>query len=226
VNQINHPLIHLRNISFSYMPGRPVLDGLNLEVRRGDRIGLTGANGSGKTTLLHLLVGLLKPSQGEVRIGGQARRKEEDFHDVRGRVGLLFQDPEDQLFCPTVAEDVAFGPFNLGRSRAEVEAVVRETLDDLGLRGFEDRVTYRLSFGEKRLVSLAAVLAMKPEALLLDEPTAGLDKHVFERITGILKRLDLTLLVVSHDETFLRQVTSSHLTLEQGRIKGRMMNEE
>lgn len=215
----NHLLIQLHDVCFNYSRGRPVLDDLNLKVHRGDRIGLTGLNGTGKTTLLHLLVGLLKPWQGEVSIFGKTRIKEEDFHAVRGRMGLLFQDPEDQLFCPTVAEDVAFGPFNLGWTREQVEAAVRETLSELGLHGFADRVTYRLSFGEKRLVSLATVLAMRPEVLLLDEPTSGLDKDVFERITKLIKRLDLTLVVVSHDEAFLRQVTSSRLILEHGKLE-------
>ena len=215
----NNLLIQLRDVRFNYSPGRPVLDDLNLEVHRGDRIGLTGLNGTGKTTLLHLLVGLLRPWQGEINIFGKIRSKEEDFRDVRGRVGLLFQDPEDQLFCPTVAEDVAFGPFNLGWTREQVEAAVRETLSKLGLHGFENRVTYRLSFGEKRLVSLATVLAMRPEVLLLDEPTGSLDKDAFERITEVIKRLDLTLLVVSHDEAFLQQITTSRLILERGRLE-------
>ena len=215
----NNLLIQLRDVRFNYSPGRPVLDDLNLEVHRGDRIGLTGLNGTGKTTLLHLLVGLLRPWQGEINIFGKTCSKEEDFRDVRGRMGLLFQDPEDQLFCPTVAEDVAFGPFNLGWTREQVEAAVRETLSKLGLHGFENRVTYRLSFGEKRLVSLATVLAMRPEVLLLDEPTGSLDKDAFERITEVIKRLDLTLLVVSHDEAFLRQVTASRLILERGRLE-------
>jgi len=212
-------LIELRDVSFRYDPGRSVLDGLNLVLRRQDRIGLQGSNGSGKTTLLHLVVGLLRPDAGTICAFGKPRREEKDFFEVRARVGLVFQDPEDQLFCPTVAEDVAFGPFNLGWTREQVEAAVRKTLAELGLQGFENRVTYHLSFGEKRLVSLAAVLAMQPEALLLDEPTSGLDKEVSERIITVLNRLDLPMLVVSHDERFLNRVTSSRFLLRDGRIE-------
>ena len=211
-------LIRLRDITFRYGPGRPVLEELDFDLGRNDRIGLGGANGSGKTTLLHLLVGLLQPQHGEVEIFGKPRRAEKDFFEVRTRVGLLFQDPEDQLFCPTVAEDVAFGPLNLGWSREEVHAAVRETLADLGLQGFGERVTYRLSFGEKKLVSLATVLAMRPEVLLLDEPASGLDPEHAERLVGILDRLDLPILVVGHDETFLQRVTSSRKLLSGGRI--------
>ena len=212
-------LVRLRDVSFSYNSRRPVLDGLDFDMRASDRIGLTGANGSGKTTLLHLLVGLLLPDRGEVEMFGRLRRTEKDFIEVRSRAGLLFQDPEDQLFCPTVAEDVAFGPLNLGRSREEVVAIVRETLAETGLQGFEERVTYRLSFGEKRLVSLATVLAMRPEVLLLDEPTPGLSPEVVERIVRVLNRMDLPMLVVSQDYDFLDRVTSSRLILQGGRVR-------
>lgn len=215
---MNGSLIRLREVSFGYGPDRPVLECASMNLRRGERIGLTGANGSGKTTLLHLLVGLLRPARGEVEVFGRVRGSEDDFREVRAKVGLLFQDPEDQLFCPTVAEDVAFGPFNLGMTRGEVESVVRDTLDQLGLRGFEDRITYRLSFGEKRLVSLAAVLAMKPQVLLLDEPTSGLDADSSERITDVLNELDLPMLVASHDVQFLRRITSSHLALDRAHL--------
>ena len=210
-------LIRLREVSFRYDSGRLVLDGLNAELRAGERVGLTGPNGSGKTTLLHLLVGLLRPQGGEVEIFGRPRRREGDFIEVRRKVGLLFQDPEDQLFCPTVAEDVAFGPLNLGRSREQARATVSETLAELGLREYEDRLTHRLSFGEKRLVSLATVLAMKPDVLLLDEPTAGLDEDTCERITELLAHLDQAMIIASHDEQLLKRLTSSRIVLRNGR---------
>ena len=214
----NHALISLRDVSFSYQKDRSVLAGLNLELARGDRVGLVGGNGQGKTTLLHLIVGLLKPTAGDIEIFGVPRRTETDFGAIRGRVGLLFQDPEDQLFCPTVTEDVAFGPLNLGKTHDEAMAVVAKTLSELGLTGYEQRVTYRLSFGEKRLVSLAAVLAMQPEVLLLDEPTASLDKEWTERVIRELNYLDKPMLVVSHNEGFLRRVTAKQLMLADGRI--------
>jgi len=212
-------LIELRDVVFRYDPERPVLDGLNLSLRRGDRVGLSGSNGSGKTTLLHIVMGLLRPESGRVIAFGRERRNEQDFQDVRTRIGLVFQDPEDQLFCPTVAEDVAFGPFNLGWGREEVEQAVRDTLAELGLEGFEERVTHHLSFGEKRLVSLATVLAMRPRALLLDEPTSGLDRDVRERIVAVLNGRDLPMLVVSHDDNFLARVASSRLVLRRGRVE-------
>ena len=129
---------------------------------------------------------------------GQERRAEADFHDVRRQIGLVFQDPEDQLFCPTVAEDIAFGPLNLGRSKAEALAIVNRVLDDLDLMHLRDRITHKLSGGEKRLVTLATVLAMEPKALLLDEPTNALDTKNETRLLEILQRLPQAILLVSH----------------------------
>jgi len=206
-------LIRLDDLSFSYGNGRPVLSGANMQVRQSDRLALLGPTGSGKTTLLHLMVGLLCPTGGMIEIFGRRRQREADFVDVRARVGLLFQDAEDQLFCPTVAEDVAFGPLNLGKSREQAMAIVGETLASLGLTGYQERITYRLSGGEKRLVSLAAVLAMGPEVLLLDEPATGLDERMVERLVAILNRLSQTMVIISHDREFLGRVTDKALRL-------------
>jgi len=213
---MNDPLIQLENVSFAYPSGPPVLDGVDLALRPGERVGLIGPNGGGKTTLLHLIVGLMPCTGGEIRAFGQARRTEPDFVQVRRRAGLLFQDPEDQLFCPTVAEDVAFGPLNLGRDPGEARSIVAETLDSLGLAGYEDRITHKLSGGEKRLVSLATVLAMKPEALLLDEPAGGLDEETEARIVSILTDLPLAMIVVSHDLRFLRRIATRVVRLSAG----------
>ena len=211
-------LISLKNISFHYEPTRVVLDGLNFKLERDQRVHLAGANGSGKTTVLHLMVGLLHPVEGEVVVLGKTRRREADFHEVRGRVGLVFQDADDQLFCPTVQEDVAFGPLNLGKSRPETQEIVARTLDSLGLAGYEERITHKLSGGEKRLVSLACVLAMQPQVLLLDEPTAGLDAKITEKIIGILNDLSLPMILVSHDGDFVRSVANRTVTLWNGKI--------
>lgn len=147
---MNAPFFELQEITFAY-PGRPaVLNGAAFQVDDLDRIALVGPNGSGKSTLLHVMVGLLRPQAGEIKAFGRPRHREADFAEVRERAGLLFQDSEDQLFCPTVMEDVAFGPLNLGKSRAEVTEIVRRTLAQLGLQGYEDRITHRLSGGEKR----------------------------------------------------------------------------
>ncbi len=213
-------LLSLSDVRFAFDPDRPVLAGIDLELGSGERIGLTGPNGSGKTTILALLVGLLRPTAGRIEVFGKDRSCEADFREIRGRVGLLFQDSDDQLFCPTVAEDVAFGPLNLGIPRHEVRAVVSQTLLSLGLAGYEDRVTYRLSGGEKRLVALATVLAMRPEVLLLDEPTAGLDDAALTRVTEILAALPQAMLVVSHQRDFLEQLTQRTYRLADGRLAG------
>ena len=214
---MNGPLIELREVDFAYGPGRPVLSGWSFCLRPGERVALLGTNGCGKTTLLHLMVGLLRPKAGQIEAFGRRRAVEADFHEVRRRVGLLFQDADDQLFCPTVAEDVAFGPLNLGKSRDEVRRIVAGTLDWLGLAGYEHRVTYRLSGGEKRLVALATVLAMQPEVLLLDEPSGGLDDACTERLIGVLARLPQAMIVVSHDRAFWEAVTTSVAELKEGK---------
>jgi len=211
-------LIRLRDVSFHYDVERPVLVALDFTLRRGERIGLIGSNGCGKTTLLHLLVGLLRPSGGEVEMLGRPRRTERDFREVRPRVGLVFQDPEDQLFCPTVAEDVAFGPLNLGKTHDEAMAVVRTTLRRLDLEDLADRITYRLSFGQKKLVAIATVLAMQPDVLLLDEPDGGLDDEHLSRLVRVLNELGLAMLVTSHDHAFLDRVTDRCVLLRDGTI--------
>jgi cobalt/nickel transport system ATP-binding protein len=207
------PLIQLDGIHMVRDDGRAVLRDVDLAVHPGERIGLTGANGIGKSTLLHVIVGLLTPSAGTVSIFGQPRRRERDFREVRRRVGLLFQDSDDQLFCPTVGEDVAFGPLNLGASRAEAAAITGHMLDMVGLAGFEDRITWRLSGGEKRRVALAAVLAMQPDALLLDEPTNGLDEEAEERMIDLLGTLGQAMVIVSHDRRTIDRLATRTLRL-------------
>ncbi|MEW5945261.1 MAG: ABC transporter ATP-binding protein [bacterium] len=212
-------VIKLRGVTFGYAAGAPVLRDLDFDFAAGERVGLAGPNGCGKTTLFHVIMGLLKPAAGAVEIFGKPRRAGGDFREVRRRIGLLFQDADDQLFSPTVAEDVAFGPMNLGKSRAEALSIVSETLAMVGLSGFENRVTYRLSGGEKKLVSLAAVFAMKPEILLLDEPVAGLDEPTAERIVDILNGRERPHLTISHDVGFLKRVAARLITIRNGRIE-------
>lgn len=218
-------LIRLTDISFRY-PGSDgnVIDHLNLVVNHGDRIGITAPNGSGKTTLFYLIMGLLKPNEGSIEIFGKCAKSENDFEMIRPRIGFLFQDADDQLFSPTVLEDVAFGPLNMGSTAEEARHVARETLDFLGLNGFENRITYRLSGGEKRLVSLATVLAMKPEVLLLDEPSNGLDEKTKSRLIHLLGDLNLSYLIISHDHDFLYDLAESNFTMKNGQIlpAGRM----
>jgi cobalt/nickel transport system ATP-binding protein len=216
--QQNNLLIKLEGVTYNYPGGPPVLNHLNFQFKRGDRIGLIAPNGSGKTTLLHLIMGLLKPSAGRIEIFGKRARDEKDFADVRRKIGLLFQDADDQLFSPTVLEDVAFGPLNLGKTRKEAIRIAKETLAFLGLEGFENRITFKLSGGEKRLVSLATVLAMAPEILLLDEPINGLDKTTQTKLAAILSGLDLSYLLISHDFDFLAETTDAIYTMQDGKI--------
>jgi len=214
----NTPLIQLERISFSYTPERPVLRGASLSLMKGEKAALLGPNGSGKTTLFHLIMGLLRPLSGTIRVFGSERVAARDFHEVRRRVGLLFQDSDDQLFSPTVAEDIAFGPFNLGKNRDEVLRIVHQTLSLIGLEGFEDRVTHKLSGGEKRLVALGTVLAMQPEVLLLDEPVIGLDDEHRSRFTKILRDSSLTFLIISHDHDFLGEVAAGKFRMADGAV--------
>jgi cobalt/nickel transport system ATP-binding protein len=181
-------------------------------------VGLIAPNGSGKTTLLHLMLGLLKPSAGRIEIFGRPVRDEKDFADIRHRIGLLFQDADDQLFSPTVLEDVAFGPLNLGKPKNEAIRIAQKTLDFLGLNGFENRITFKLSGGEKRLVSLATVLAMEPEILLLDEPVNGLDMETKAKLKDIMSGINLSYLIISHDFDFLDEIVDAIYTMEDGKI--------
>jgi len=212
------PFIQLCNISYRYaLTSGPVLHNLDFDVSD-ERIGLIGPNGSGKTTLFQIMVGLLSPDSGQVFFEGQEMRREKDFRLLRRQVGFLFQSADDQLFSPTVLEDVAFGPLNLGCSPQEAQDIATQTLKELGLGGFEDRITHRLSGGEKKLVALATILAMKPRLLLLDEPTNNLDPATRNRLMDILQGLPQAQIIISHDWDFLARTTSHLYTLEHGHL--------
>ncbi|MCW2285367.1 cobalt/nickel transport system ATP-binding protein [Rhodoblastus acidophilus] len=211
------PLFKLDSICVS-RGGRKVLNEASMEVASGERLAIAGANGAGKTTLLRTLVGLEKPSAGRLIAFGQECRAEKDFRAVRARAGFLFQDPDDQLFSPTVIEDVAFGPLNLGLSQPDALRRAEDTLARLGLTPLSRRITHRLSGGEKRLVALASVLAMRPKILLLDEPTNALDEAHRARLIEILAALDVAMVIVSHDQDFLARLTTRALLLAEGRL--------
>ena len=211
-------LITVKNLHFTFPTGGKVLNGVDLYLRSGERLALMGANGAGKSSLLHCLMGLVSAENGEIAILGSRCETESEFRAIRGRVGLLFQDSDDQLFCPTVLEDVMFGPLNLGQSRDDARKVAMKTLSDLGLDGFENRITYQLSGGEKRLAALATVLSMSPEILLLDEPTNGLDADVEKRLIEILRSLPQAMLIISHDRQFLEEVATRSVRLKDGII--------
>jgi len=213
------PEIQLRDVTFAYDPVSPVLRGLSFTLEPGNRVCLTGPNGGGKSTLLHVIMGLVRPSNGEVEVLGRTRRSEADFMDVRKQVGLLFQDSDSQLFSPTVFDDVAFGPLNIGMRQDEIRDVVRETLATLGLSAYADRITYKLSHGEKRLVALATILSMRPKVILLDEPTAGLDRRHEARLMEILLSRPEDMLIVSHNDPFMERVATRVVHLEDGQIQ-------
>jgi cobalt/nickel transport system ATP-binding protein len=212
------PFFRLDGISFAYDHAHPVLAGACFRLAPGEKVALTGPNGAGKTTLFHLMVGLLKPSSGTIEAFGAPRRTEREFKEVRARAGILFQDSDDQLFCPTVAEDVTFGPLNLGQSPADARMIVGQTLEMLGLNGFETRITHTLSGGQKRLVALATVLAMRPDVLLLDEPTNALDEATEARLTEILLGLPQAMVIISHDRAFLDRIATRRVRLDHGRL--------
>jgi cobalt/nickel transport system ATP-binding protein len=212
------PIIDLNDINFSYPGGKVVLNHLDFKFYNGDRMGLIAPNGSGKTTFLHLIMGLNKPTSGHLELFGKTVTSAKDFAEARQRIGLLFQDPDDQLFSPTVIEDVAFGPLNLGKSRENALDIARRTLANLGLEGFEDRITFKLSGGEKRLVSLATVMAMEPDVLLLDEPLSGLDYDTTSKIVEIISNLDQSCIIISHDIDFLLYTTRKICTIKHGKI--------
>lgn len=213
-------VISLEGIDFTYASGMEVLRELSFAMQHKEKVGIIGPNGSGKTTLLHIIMGLLKPVSGRVVIFDRQRVSEGDFWSARSRMGFVFQDADNQLFCPTVAEDIGFGPRNLGHTAQETREIIKRTLEMLGISHLEKRVTYQLSTGEKRLVALGTALAMEPEILILDEPTAGLTDEATGNLLGILDRHVPTLLVVSHDRKFLHKAVGRTLILQNGRLNG------
>ena len=214
----NQLIFELQKVCFAYSGGRPLLDNLDFHLRAGEKVGIVGSNGSGKTTFLHLLMGLLPHQQGVVKLFGNKVVSPDDFAGFRPRIGLLFQDADDQLFSPTVIEDVAFGPLNQGKSVPQARELAMKVLAQLDIAHLAERVTYQLSGGEKKMVSLATVLAMEPEVLLLDEPTTGLDEATKIRISEVLNGLDLAYVVISHDYDFLADVTELAYFMHDGRF--------
>lgn len=212
-------LIRLEGVNFAYSGRPPVFQGMDFALSEGQRLGILGPNGAGKSTLFQICLGLLHPQQGRVYAKGGLCQEEKDFRALRRELGYLFQDPDDQLFCLTVAEDVAFGPLNLGKGRQEVQRLVEDTLDSLGLGDYGHRLTYQLSGGEKRLISLATVLSMQPKALLLDEPSTGLDSERAAVMEKVLDESNLSWAMVSHDQGLLERTCHNIVRLEGGLLK-------
>jgi len=214
----HNPIVELDKICFSYPEGRRVFQDMTFRLSEGDKIGVIGHNGSGKTTMLHILMGLLRPDAGTIRLFGETVETEKGFRRARQGIGFLFQNADDQLFCPTVLEDVAFGPLNLGKSPEEAKEMSYNILSELNLNGFEGRVTHRLSGGEKKMVALATILVMKPKVLFLDEPTTGLDEDTILRIMTILNGLDISYMIVSHEYGFLARTTTDIFKMKDGNL--------
>lgn len=211
------PAIRLEQLAHRYPDGVEALRGVDLAVTAGQRVALVGPNGAGKTTLLLHLNGLLKPTRGRVWVG-DIEVLPAAYTAVRRRIGYVFQDPDDQLFSPTVFEDVAFGPLHLATAPAEVEQAVRRALTCVGLAGFERRVPQRLSAGEKRLVALATVLSYRPEILVFDEPSAALDPRNRRQLIKLLAKLDNTQVIATHDLDFAWDVCDRTVLLTHGHV--------
>ncbi|MYW03913.1 ABC transporter ATP-binding protein [Streptomyces sp. SID3343] len=209
------PSLAVRGLAYAYPDGHQALFGVDLTVGRGERVALLGPNGAGKTTLVLHLNGILTAGAGTVHVAGLPVAKD-NLREIRRRVGIVFQDPDDQLFMPTVREDVAFGPANLGLRGAELEARVQHALAQVGMAGFADRPPHHLSFGQRRRVAVATVLAMEPEILVLDEPSSNLDPASRRELADILRTLDVTVLMVTHDLPYALELCPRALVLAGG----------
>jgi cobalt/nickel transport system ATP-binding protein len=212
------PIVEARDVAYAYPDGTRALCGASFAIASGEAVGIVGANGAGKSTLLLALMGLLAPDSGEIRVDDVAVTAATRAQ-VHRRVGFVFQDSDDQLFMPTVREDVAFGPLNLGMSRGDALARAREALAKVGASHLESRAPYRLSGGEKRLVAMAGVIAMAPDVLVLDEPSAGLDPRARRRLIALLGTFAHTRLVATHDLDLVADVCSRVLVMDGGTIR-------
>ena len=207
----------LQGVTHRYPDGHAALNGVDLVLRPGERTALLGPNGAGKTTLVLHLNGILTPTSGTVHVDGLPVEREQ-LQEVRRRVGIVFQDPDDQLFMPSVREDVAFGPANLGLSADEIDERVSEALDAVGMAHAVDRAPHHLSFGQRRRVAVATVLAMRPSILVLDEPSSNLDPASRRELADILLGLDLTVLMVTHDLPYALELCPRSVVLDAGVI--------
>jgi cobalt/nickel transport system ATP-binding protein len=204
-------------LTFTYPDGTKAVNGVDLEIETGERVAVLGPNGAGKTSLLLLLIGVLEAQAGSIEIGG-LRLESVSLGEIRRRLGLVFQDPDDQLFMPTVEEDVAFGPANLGLRGPELRTRVNEALEAVGEVGLAERAPHHLSGGERRRVSIATVLAMNPEILVLDEPTSNLDPAGRRELVALLGSLRASQVVVTHDLPFALELCPRAVILDGGRV--------
>ncbi|MBN1366940.1 MAG: ATP-binding cassette domain-containing protein [Dehalococcoidales bacterium] len=209
-------VINITDLSYSYPDGQKALEGVSLKIIRGETVGLLGPNGAGKSTLLLHFNGILH-SNGAVQVLGRAI-KDNNLGFIRSKVGLVFQNPDDQLFSPTVFDDVAFGPLNMGCTKAEVLQTVQRALEWVGMAGYENRSPHHLSWGERKRVAIATVLAMSPEILVLDEPSSNLDPRGKWALIDLLKKLPQTKIIASHDLELVQDLCQRIVILDRGRI--------
>jgi len=214
---MSHHTIHVSNLSFHYPDGHQALHHVSLHIAEGKKVALVGPNGAGKSTLMLHLNGIMSPSQGTVELGGLAV-EEKNLGQIRAWAGLVFQDPDDQLFSPTVFDDVAFGPLHMGLPAGEVRERVEKALAAVHMDDYAKRVSHHLSTGEKKRIAIATVLAMDPLVLILDEPTAGLDPRSRRSLINLLNELPQTMLVATHDMLMVAELFPRMIIMDRGRV--------
>jgi cobalt/nickel transport system ATP-binding protein len=215
---MSHHIVEITELQHTYPDGTRALRGISFRIHHGESVAIVGANGAGKSTLLLHLNGYLTPSAGTVRIGDFPLTKK-TLPEVRRTVGMVFQDPDDQLFMPTVYEDVAFGPFNLGLPQEEINVRVEQSLQTVGVEHLKNKPPYRLSNGEKRRVAIASVLSMAPDILVMDEPTTGLDPFARRRLIALMHEFKHTKIFTSHDLDMVLDLCERTIVLHEGTVK-------
>jgi cobalt/nickel transport system ATP-binding protein len=223
-------VLSVEGLRFNYPDGHTALRDVSFQIERGEKVALVGPNGAGKSTLMLHLNGILAGQQGQVSVAGLPVTRP-NLPQVRARVGLVFQNPDDQLFSPTVFEDVAFGPLHMGLPEREVRARVARALEQVNMSDYPDRLSHHLSAGEKKRIAIATVLSMEPELLVLDEPSAGLDPRARRGLINLLRHLPLTMLVSTHDMLLVRELFPRMIIMDEGHVvadgpTGSLLNDE
>jgi len=224
LGDVVNEILRIKDLSFHYPDGVQALRSISLSVSAGEKVAFVGANGAGKSTLLLHLNGILR-GEGDVYVCSE-RVCREHLNTVRAAVGLVFQDPDDQLFSPTVLEDVAFGPLYMGLPEQEVQSRAQMALELVGMEEMANRPPHNMSLGEKKRAAMATVLAMKPRILALDEPTSALDARSRKRIIGILKDLTQTVIIATHDMALVAEVATRTVVIDQGEVVADLVTEE
>ncbi len=210
-------ILSVKNLKVK-IENREILKNVNFSIRKGEKIFITGPNGAGKTTFLETVMGFV-PFSGEILLKGSSLKTESDFNVLRKSVGYVFQNPDDQLFAPTVEEELAFAPLVKGLSRSRVSEIVNRTLRFFEIEHLRDKPTYKLSGGEKRIVSVACVVTMEPEVILLDEPTTGLDRKRWNKLVEFFEETGSSLVIVTHDAELMERLGWKKFTMENGELR-------